>query len=88
VKERLLWLYCRWKAEAARPSRREGGMLYEPRSAFAGQAGLSKLAITVILVAVGVSLTLAVVAILGPRIFSLAEQTGDQIDSVPLDWGQ
>jgi Flp pilus assembly protein TadB len=51
------------------------------------QAGLSKLAITVILVAVGVALTLAVVAILGPAIMNLAQGTGDQIESVPLDWG-
>jgi Flp pilus assembly protein TadB len=51
------------------------------------QAGLSKLAITVILVAVGVGLTLAVVAILGPAIMNLANQTGGQIESVPMDWG-
>ena len=51
------------------------------------EVGLSKLAITIILVAAGVGLTLAVIAILGPAIMNLANQTGGQIESVPLDWG-
>jgi len=50
---------------------------------------MSKLAITVILLAVGVGLTLAVVAIIAPELLGLAERTGEQIRSVPLDdWGQ
>ena len=52
------------------------------------QAGLSKLAITVILLAVGVALTLAVVAIIAPEILGLAEETGRDIREVPLDWGE
>ena len=51
------------------------------------EAGLSKLAITVILLAVGVALTLAVVAIIAPEILGLAEKTGEQIQNVPMDWG-
>ena len=52
------------------------------------EAGLSKLAITVILLAVGVAITLAVVGVIGPKIMDLTNKTGTNIDSVPLDWGQ
>ena len=51
------------------------------------EAGLSKLAITVILLGVGVALTLAVIAIVAPEILGLAEKTGEQIQNVPMDWG-
>jgi hypothetical protein len=80
---RILYLYCRAKAGIA--GLRERLSL---RETLEGEAGLSKLAITVILVAVGVALTIAVVGILGPRIVNLAQGTGEQIESVPLDWGQ
>jgi uncharacterized membrane protein YdfJ with MMPL/SSD domain len=49
-------------------------------------AGLSNLATTVILVGVAVALTVAVALILGPRIIELANRTGGQIESVPMDW--
>ena len=52
-----------------------------------GEAGLGKLAITVILLGVGVALTLAVVYVIGPAIINLASRTGEQIESVPLEWG-
>lgn len=52
----------------------------------ASEAGMSKLAITVILLAVGVALTLAVIAIIAPEILGLAEKTGQQIQNVPLNW--
>lgn len=78
---RLLYWYCR-----ARVALQDA--LWPPEERWEEkQAGLSKLAITVILVAVGVGLTLTVVAILGPRITALAERTGEQIGSVPMDWG-
>ncbi len=83
MNEKLLYLYCRAKVEAEALRRR-----LEVRQALTGEAGLSNLATTVILVAVGVGLVVAVVAILGPRILNLAQRTGEQIDSVPLDWGQ
>lgn len=52
-----------------------------------GEAGMSKLAITLILLAVGVSLTLAVIAIIAPELLGLAEKVGEDIKSVPLgDW--
>jgi len=51
-----------------------------------GEAGLSKLAITVILLAVGVALTLAVVAVVAPEILGLAEDTALEIQNVPLTW--
>ena len=51
----------------------------------ADEAGLSKLAITLILLAVGVALTLAVVAIIAPELIGLAERTGEDIRNVPLD---
>jgi hypothetical protein len=50
-----------------------------------GEAGMSKLAITLILLAVGVALTLAVIAIVAPELLGLAEKTGDMIESVPLE---
>jgi hypothetical protein len=53
----------------------------------AGEDGLGKLAITVILLGVGVALTLAVVYIIGPAIINLANRTGEQIESVPMEWG-
>jgi len=83
MKERLLYLYCRGRAELADLKGRLA--LWEM---LAGEAGLSKLAITVILVAAGVGLTLAVIAILQPAILGLGERTAGQIESVPLDWGQ
>ena len=52
------------------------------------EAGLSKLAITVILLAVGVAITLAVVGVIGPKIMELTRKTGENIDGVPLQWGQ
>ena len=77
---KLLYLYLRARNEVT-------SALWPPQERWQEQAGLGKLAITVILVAVGVGLTLAVVAILGPRILNLAEKTGTQIESVPMDWG-
>lgn len=51
------------------------------------ESGMSKLAITLILLAVGVALTLAVIAIIAPELLGLAEKTGEMIESVPLeDW--
>lgn len=83
MSKKVLCIFCRVRTEVA--SLRQRLALGE---VLAGEEGLSKLAITVILVAVGVGLTLAVVSILGPKIVSLAERTGTQIDSVPLDWGR
>jgi hypothetical protein len=88
VNEKMLKLACRARAAAAVARDRVQDALWPPKERWeADQAGLSKLAITVILVAVGVGLTLAVVAILGPAIMNLANQTGGQIESVPMDWG-
>jgi Flp pilus assembly protein TadB len=88
VNEKLLNLTCRARAAAAVVRDRVRDALWPAEERWeAEQAGLSKLAITVILVAVGVGLTLAVVAILGPAIMNLANQTGGQIESVPMDWG-
>jgi hypothetical protein len=88
MNEKLLYVYCHMQGAAAALRRRVVEVVWPPEERWeAGQAGLSKLAITVILVAVGVGLTLAVVAILGPAIMNLAQQTGDQIESVPMDWG-
>ena len=94
MNEKVLLAYCRMRvgaqavkdrvAEALRPQQPE--MLYDPRP-FSPEAGLSKLAITIILVAAGVGLTLAVIAIIGPAIMNLAENTGEQIEGVPTDWG-
>jgi len=83
MNERLLYLYARARAAACALRRRMG-----LRETLAGEAGLSELATTVILVAVGVALVIAVVAILGPAIMELAQKTGSNIESVPLDWGQ
>jgi Flp pilus assembly protein TadB len=84
----MLRLTCRARAAADRIRERVQSALWPPEEQWEEeQAGLSKLAITVILVAVGVGLTLAVVAILGPAIMNLANQTGGQIESVPMDWG-
>ena len=84
MKERLLYGYCRakveWDALRARLDLRE---------VLTGEEGqIGKLAVTVILAAVGVTLAVAVALILGPKIIGLAERTGKGIDSVPLDWGQ
>jgi Flp pilus assembly protein TadB len=88
VNEKMLELTCRAQAAAAVMRDRLRDALWPTQERWeADQAGLSKLAITVILVAVGVGLTLAVVAILGPAIMNLANQTGGQIESVPMDWG-
>lgn len=67
-----------------RPNERGMLIIHKPEEA-GPQAGLSKLATTVILLAVAVALTLAVVAIVAPEILGLAERTGDQIRDVPLD---
>ncbi len=72
LKDGLTSLYCR--ATAA-------------RYVIEGEDGMSKLAITLILLAVGVALTLAVIAIIAPELLGLAEKTGEMIESVPLeDW--
>jgi hypothetical protein len=77
MKEKLLFLYCRLQ-----------NVLWPPEERWVeGQAGLSKIAVTVILVAVSVSLLLAVVALLAPAIMNLAQQTAGQIEGVPLNWG-
>ncbi len=84
----MLELICRARAVAIAVGDRVRDALWPTEERWeAEQTGLSKLAITVILVAVGVGLTLAVVAILGPAIMNLANQTGGQIESVPMDWG-
>lgn len=69
-----MYLFCR--AQAARSAVVE---------AVQGEAGMSKLAITLILLAVGVALTLAVIAIIAPELIGLAEETGEMIEGVPLD---
>lgn len=82
MNEKLLYGYCwlkEWMRDGLWPSEEE----WVER-----QEGLSRLAIEVILVAVGVALAIAVAAILGPRIIDLANRTGTQIESVPLNWGQ
>ncbi len=84
MKERLLYWVCRAQVEWA--DLKEHLALREVLVGEEGQFG--KLAVTVIVAAVAVALVLAIVAILGPRILNLAERTGEQIDSVPLDWGQ
>jgi hypothetical protein len=60
------------------------------RGVLADESGMSKLAITVILLAVGVSLTLAVIALIAPELLGLAERTAEDIGSVDLsspgDW--
>jgi hypothetical protein len=67
-----LALYCR--AQAA-------------REALDDESGMSKLAVTVILLAVGVALTLAVIAIIAPELLGLAERTGENIRNVDLgEW--
>ncbi|HHH40490.1 MAG TPA: hypothetical protein ENK56_00615 [Chloroflexi bacterium] len=83
MNEKLLYLYCRAKVEAE--ALRERLAL---RQGVSGEEGLSQIATTVILVAVAVSIVIAVVAILGPKILGLAQRTGESIDNVPLDWGQ
>lgn len=83
MNEKLLYLYCRAKVEAE--ALRERLAL---RQVVSGEEGLSQIATTVILVAVAVSIVIAVVAILGPKILGLAQRTGESIDNVPLDWGQ
>lgn len=88
MNEKMLRLTCRAQAAAAVVRDRVRNALWPSEERWeAEQAGLSKLAITVILVAVGVGVTLTVVAILGPAITNLAERTGGQIESVPMDWG-
>ena len=79
----MLYLYCRVREEL-----RAYGRRLTVREEMIGEAGLSNLAIAVILLGVGVALVLAVVYVIGPAIIRLANNTGNQIDSVPLDWGQ
>lgn len=77
MNDKLLYLYCRAQS-----------LLWPPEDRWVeGQAGLSKIAVTVILVAVSVGLLLTVVALLAPAIINLARQTAGQIEGVPLDWG-
>lgn len=76
MNDKLLYLYCRVQS-----------LLWPPEDRWESQAGLSKIAVTVILVAVSVGLLLTVVAILAPAIINLARQTAGQIEGVPLDWG-
>ena len=83
MKGKLLYLCCRVRVEAGVVRERLGLC-----QALSGEAGLGKLAITVILLGVGVALTLAVVYVIGPAIMNLANRTGESIESVPLDWGQ
>ena len=94
MSDKLLQLYCcasAWRHAVIAPRPRlagDGGtgMMFAPRSFNDGpEAGMSKLAITLILLAVGVALTLAVIAIIAPELIGLAEKTGEQIQSVPLD---
>ena len=94
MSDKLLQLYCRASAwrHAVMTSRprlagdEDTGMMFVPRGFNDGpEAGMSKLAITLILLAVGVSLTLAVIAIIAPELIGLAEKTGKQIQEVPLD---
>ena len=74
VNDKMTELYCR--AQVAR------SVVVETVK---GEDGMSKLAITLILLAVGVSLTLAVIAIIAPELLGLAEKTGEMIEGVPLD---
>jgi hypothetical protein len=74
LNDKVIELYCR--AQAAR------GVVVGLAQ---GESGMSKLAITLILLAVGVSLTLAVIAIIAPELLGLAEKVGEDIKSVPLD---
>jgi hypothetical protein len=74
LNDKVIELYCR--AQAA-----HGAVVGLAQ----GEAGMSKLAITLILLAVGVSLTLAVIAIIAPELLGLAEKVGEDIKSVPLD---
>lgn len=46
-----------------------------------GEAGMGKLAVTVILLASAVGLTLLVIALVNPAILGLAEDTVDKINS-------
>jgi len=77
MSDKLTYLYLRLRNEA--------------RSILTGaesEGGMSKLAVTVILLAVAVALTLAVVAIIAPEILGLAEETGKSIRDVNLDFGE
>lgn len=87
MNEKLLSVVCRVRVEAAALRGRVSRALWPaPEDWERSQAGLSNLATTVILVGVAVALTVAVALILGPRIIALAERTGGQIESVPMDW--
>jgi hypothetical protein len=97
MSDKLLQLYCRaaaWRHAVSAPRPRlaggkDAGMMFLPGGFNDGpEAGISKLAITLILLAVGVGLTLAVVAIIAPELIGLAENTAEKIKSVPVDdWG-
>ena len=96
MNEKMILAYCRMQngARALRDRIAEAlhreppyEMFFDPRP-FSPEAGLSNLATTILLVAAGVGLTIAVIAILGPAIMNLANNTGNQIESVPMDWGQ
>jgi hypothetical protein len=102
MKDSMLYLYCRGHVAARQvrdslrrallppqPITEDGGMLViHGNPDFGREAGLSKIAVTVILVAVGVGIAIAVAALLGGKIMDLARRTGEKIDSVPLDWGE
>jgi hypothetical protein len=77
----------------ARQGRRPGssGMLVLPLGKGAGEAGISKLALTLIITGVSVGLAIAVFAILGDKIMALARDIGVAIDSVDATgggWGE
>jgi hypothetical protein len=86
VKERMWQWYCRARGKLWDICKRMWAWL-DLGEVLAGEAGLGKLAITVILLGVGVALTLAVVYVIGPAIINLANRTGEQIESVPFEWG-
>lgn len=82
----LQWLKC-WAEVTLRSPAVQRDMLFEPADRNAGQAGLSKIATTVILVAIGVGLTLAVGTLLGDEIISLARTVAGNISGTKTDWG-
>ena len=87
MNEKLLSVVCRVRLEAATLRGWVSRALWPaPEEWERSQAGLSNLATTVILVGVAVALTVAVALILGPRIIDLANRTGSQIESVPMNW--
>ena len=104
MKDKLLHLYCRASAlrhtatravgELLAPPegvREEDGMLVQVRPSGYGQAGMSRLAVLVIVTAASVSLALLVVVLLGDEIAALARRIAAQIRGTPSDpggWGE